>query len=112
MAGRENEIGACKCPVCSSKSARLRVSAKSLAYVTCNTCNSQVFARSDRSDEALRALHIPDAAPAPAAPPTPAPAPVPVVTPVTPAPAKPAAPAPIQPTKQPAPSGLGWGFLS
>lgn len=119
MAGRENEIGACKCPVCGSKTARLRVSAKSLAYVTCNTCNSQVFARSDRSDDALRALHVPDAAPAPvaapaapAAPPKPAPAPAPVVTPVTPAPVKPAAPAPIQPPKQPAPSGLGWGILA
>ena len=32
------------------------VSAKGLAYVTCNACNCQLFARSDQSDTLLRAL--------------------------------------------------------
>lgn len=84
-AERENEIGRCRCPVCSSTQARLRVSARQLAYVTCNACNSQTFGRSERSDELLRALHIKDAAPEPApaqdvppaAPTPPAPAPAP-----------------------------------
>lgn len=61
MAASEREIGRCTCPVCKSDRARLRVSAKQLAYVVCNTCNAQVFGRSDRSDEALRALHIKEA---------------------------------------------------
>ena len=57
-AARDNEIGRCRCPVCSSDRARLRVSAKQLAYITCDSCNLQAFARSDRSDEKLRALLI------------------------------------------------------
>lgn len=76
MAATENTIGRCTCPVCKSGRASLRVSAKQLAYITCNTCNFQGFARSDRSDELLRALHIKDdAQPAPEAKPTPAPTP-------------------------------------
>lgn len=98
-------IGRCKCPVCSSTRASLRLSGKSLSYVVCNACNVQVFARSDVSDEKLRALLLerdgqetPPAAPAPAPVPTPQPkAPEPVAAPPSPA---------------PAPSGgLGWGFF-
>jgi len=74
---RENEIGRCRCPVCASDRARLRVSAKQLAYVTCDTCNAQIFARSDRSDEKLRSMLVAEAAPAaPEAAPAAAPAPV------------------------------------
>lgn len=65
MAANERRIGAARCPLCGSKKASLGVSAKGLAYLTCNSCNSQTFARSDRSDEALRALHIPEAQAAP-----------------------------------------------
>lgn len=82
-------IGACKCPVCSSDKASLRLSAKQLAYVHCNTCHIQCFSRSDVSDTKLRALLI-AAKPAPelelpvatAAAPiaTPAPAPAPAKT--------------------------------
>lgn len=60
MAARENEIGRCQCPVCTSRRARLRVNVKGLAYVTCDTCNCQVFARSDRSDQLLRETYISD----------------------------------------------------
>jgi len=83
------QIGRCKCPVCGGV-ARLSLAKSQLAVVTCNGCNFQGFARSDRSDEKLRALVIPEqkqdltpAAPAPApvavpaVPPAPAPAPKP-----------------------------------
>jgi hypothetical protein len=71
MTARENEIGRAQCPVCRSPRARLRVSAKGLAYLVCDACNAQVFARSDRSDELLRAMHKPEPVPesAPAAAP-------------------------------------------
>lgn len=71
-APRENEIGRCRCPVCDSTKARLRFSAKGLAYVNCDACNIQLFARSDNSDRLLRALHIPEAAPTPPVDPAPA----------------------------------------
>lgn len=88
---RENEIGRCRCPVCASDRARLRVSSKKLTYVTCDSCNVQVFARSDRSDEKLRSmLMADDAAPTPT--PTPAPTMAPTPEP-TPAPAKEPVPA-------------------
>lgn len=104
MAGRENEIGRCRCPVCSSTRARLRVSTKQLAYVTCDTCNAQVFARSDRSDAALRALHIAEPAEPATVDAQPAP-PAPAVQ-HQPAPAAKPAPAPVA-----KPQGMGWGIL-
>lgn len=58
MAARENEIGHCRCPLCKSTRANLRVSAKQLAYITCNACQSQTFCRSDVSDGHARALRI------------------------------------------------------
>ena len=66
----ENMIGTGVCPVCNSPKARFTVSKKQLACMACNTCNSQIFARSDFSDEKLRAC----IRTAPATP-TPAPAP-------------------------------------
>lgn len=65
MAAPDRRIGAARCPLCGSKKASLGVSAKGLAYLTCNACNSQTFARSDRSDEALRRLHVPEPQAAP-----------------------------------------------
>jgi hypothetical protein len=94
---RENEIGRARCPICSTDRARLRVSAKSLAYITCDSCNAQVFARSDRSDEKLRALHVKEAAPAVSA----------VIEQAAPAPAAPAKPATVEPKR-----GLGWGVFA
>lgn len=92
---RENEIGRARCPICSTDRARLRVSAKSLAYINCDSCNAQVFARSDRSDEKLRSMHIKEAAPAvPEASPRPAPA------------------APAKPADDNAKRGLGWGVFA
>lgn len=110
MSARPNDIGQCRCPLCGSTSARLSVSAKQLAYVTCNGCQAQIFARSDRSDALLRALHIkgdePPADPAPApAPAKPAPAPKPVPEP------KPT-PQPEPPKAEPKSAGLGWGIFS
>ena len=51
-------IGACKCPVCGSDKASLRLSTKQLAYLHCNTCHCQCFSRSDVSDSKLRGLLI------------------------------------------------------
>jgi hypothetical protein len=94
------EVGHCRCPVCGSKKARLRVSAKSLAYIVCSACQMQCFARSDQSDERLRAMLVKD---------EPAPEPVPIQAPA----AKPAAdPVPTPPPIQQAakPSRPGWGM--
>jgi hypothetical protein len=60
--------------VCASPKAHYTLSKKGLVCVTCNGCNFQGFARSERSDEILRG-HIKPAA-APGADPAPAPAPV------------------------------------
>lgn len=75
-------IGACRCPVCGSTKASLRLSAKQLSYVHCNTCHCQCFSRSDVSDTKMRGLLIAEEAKpelevkpaAPIAAPTPAPA--------------------------------------
>jgi hypothetical protein len=92
-------IGVARCPCCDSRRAALRLSSRQLAYLVCNTCNVQLFARSERSDLLLRALQIPtvhDPAPAPEpTPPQPAPEPAPA----------PAAP----PARAPAP--ITWGFI-
>jgi hypothetical protein len=77
------QIGRCKCPVCSSTKAKLSLAKSQLCVITCNSCNFQGFARSDRSDELLRALMVSEA---PADPPAGAPTPAPVVT-APPAPA-------------------------
>lgn len=66
-------IGRCRCPVCKSDKARLSLAKSQLAVITCNGCNFQGFARSERSDELLRALIVA----APAAEPAPAPEPAP-----------------------------------
>ena len=90
-------IGRCTCPVCRSDKASLRLSAKQLAYVHCNTCHFQGFSRSDASDTKLRALLIPDTKPEPEAA----------------APAAPAAPivVPLVATKAPA-KASSWGVKS
>lgn len=77
-------LGTGRCPVCGSVKARFTLSSKQLAVVTCNACNFQGFARSEHSDERLRSLITPEAAPATAADP-PA-APVEPVAPPAPAP--------------------------
>ncbi|MDR7095541.1 hypothetical protein [Hydrogenophaga laconesensis] len=82
------KLGQGICPVCRSAKARYTLSSKQLCVVTCNGCNFQGFARSERSDELLRDL-IPKAGPAPSpepAPPAPAPAPEPPAPPPPPAP--------------------------
>lgn len=88
-------IGRCKCPLCSSDRARLSLAKSKLSVITCNACNFQGFARSDRSDDKLRALLIAE----PAAPPADDP---------------PAPPAPTAAAPQPAPATrapMGWGVL-
>lgn len=96
-------IGLARCPLCRHSRARLGLTKSGLACMTCDACNLQMFARSANSDERLRALHVPDAAPAEAAP--------------APAAAAPAAPAPAATTTttsttQAAPRGLGWGVFA
>jgi hypothetical protein len=109
----DNIIGRCRCPVCQSDKASLRVSTRQLAYVLCNVCNLQAFARSDNSDSRLRALHLADesaAAPAPAPEPVATPTPKPAAKPAAPVPAP--APAEIKTTPAPAEAaGLGWGIF-
>lgn len=97
--GESVKLGQGTCPVCRSPKARFTLSGKGLCVITCNGCNFQGFARSERSDELLRDL-IPKAAadPAPGADPAPPPAPAPADPP--------AAPPPPQP--QPRKSFLSW----
>lgn len=71
-------IGLGSCPVCASPKAHYTLSKKGLVCVTCNGCNFQGFARSERSDEILRAKIKPTAAD-PVANPDPAPVAVAVV---------------------------------
>lgn len=100
--GESVRLGTGRCPVCGSIKARFTLSAKQLAVITCNACNFQGFARSEHSDEKLRALISPEptAAPAPAADPP---------APGAPAPAPSPAPAP-QP--EPATTGGRRSFMS
>ena len=56
MADKDNLIGLGRCPCCGSEKAVIKFSAKNLAYLTCNGCNVQIFARSDNSDSRLRAM--------------------------------------------------------
>ena len=47
-------IATIRCGICRSEKARVSVSAKGLAVVTCNACHCQTFARSDVSDRHIR----------------------------------------------------------
>jgi len=100
------KIGLARCPVCKSGGASVSLSKKLLVCMTCNACNLQIFARSGRSDELLRACIT---APPTASPQTapeaakPEPAPTPSIAPVAPAVAPPAPPA------APARSSFGLG---
>lgn len=91
-------IGRCRCPVCKSDRARLSLAKSRLSVITCNGCNFQGFARSDKADELLRARLVIEAPPVPAAPPAP------VRTESAPPPAPPKAPEPVRtaPTPEPA----------
>lgn len=104
-------IGACRCPVCKSDKARLTLAKSQLPVLTCNACNLQIFSRSSRSDELLRAGLIVNEAPA--APPVQPAAPSPALKPEPVHTEKPAA-APVQ-AKPAAPvrtgGGLSWGIL-
>lgn len=71
MAAKEKKepaprLGFGRCPIgCGCRKAVYALSVKGLAFCYCNLCNTQVFARSARSDEVLRANIIPDSAPGP-----------------------------------------------
>jgi len=100
-------IGPCRCPLCGGK-ARLTLAKSQLAVITCNGCNFQGFARSDRSDELLRGMRLAvDAAPVATVATSPAgtseaAAPAPVRTDPLPAPVRTGATPPT--TSQPAPA--------
>ncbi len=86
------KIGDARCPLCGGTS-RVGLAKTQLPVLTCNACNIQLFTRSDRSDQLVRALLLApkkDAEPAPGSN-APAPAPAPSATPQTPTPT-PAAP--------------------
>lgn len=85
--GDANRIGPGRCPVCASPKARYTLSKNGLCVVTCNACNFQGFARSERSDSLLRELIASEAPPpvppakdpptGPGSPPLPPPIPTP-----------------------------------
>lgn len=63
------KIGNARCPLCGG-TARVSLSKNKLTVMTMNCCNAQLFTRSDRSDELVRALILqekPAETPAPAA---------------------------------------------
>jgi hypothetical protein len=105
-------IGPATCPLCRGR-ARVSLSSKGLPVLTCNGCNIQLFARSDRSDDLVRALLLPADAPAltpapvaePEAKPVAASKPVPAPTP-SPQPVAPVL-APVAPPAGPKKSGFG-----
>lgn len=57
-------IGTIRCGICGSPKARVSLSKRGLAVITCHACNTQAFARSERSDELVRANLVPCARPA------------------------------------------------
>lgn len=84
------KIGDATCPLCRAQGARVSLSKSRLAVLTCNACNLQLFSRSGRSDELVRAYitkaapaaaPAPVAAPEPEALPNPQPAPAPAARP-------------------------------
>lgn len=52
-------IGHVRCPWCASNKARVSVTKSGLSAVTCSTCHSQTFARSDYSDTKIRQAMTP-----------------------------------------------------
>lgn len=86
------KIGDGTCPLCQGV-ARVSLSKSGLTVMTCNGCNMQLFTRSGRSDELVRARIKLSDGPAPAAEPIQLPGPAAVVLPVhaaAPIPPKPA----------------------
>lgn len=65
-------IGTITCPACDFPDAAVRESAKGKAYVVCDECGSQTFARGEKSDASIRRRMKPCAAPAAVAPAAPA----------------------------------------
>lgn len=105
------KIGPATCPLCGG-TASVSLSKKLLPVLTCNGCNIQMFARSDRSDDLVRKLLKPKAEAPAAAPSAPAAAPVAEAKPAAPAPAAkpvPEAPPPAPVTEKPGIFGLIGG---
>lgn len=95
------KIGQARCPVCKSGGASVSLSKKNLVCLTCNACNLQIFARSGRSDELVRAYIVPASAPAEA--PKASAAPIPSTAPAAPA------VAPAAPVAEPPRAAFGLG---
>lgn len=85
------DLGRCACPVCAGNAA-LRETIKRKAYVVCENCGVQIFARGHESDSLLRRLGGPLAGGAERAEPGPAASAPPVEPPAKQPPAQPAAP--------------------
>jgi len=71
MSKKRNVVGLVKCSVCGFTDAEVGEAATGYAYVVCDECGSQMFCRSRRCDEKLRASMRP-AGDKPATKPTPA----------------------------------------
>ncbi len=55
------DIGLIKCPICAMSGAHVRETEKHRAYILCEECNVQIFARGTESDKAIRAAMKPSA---------------------------------------------------
>lgn len=102
-------LGLIDCPVCRTGGQELREATTKRAYMNCDQCDCQVFARSKFSDAKLRALVPPKPAPATTTtakqdPPTDA-KPAPKKQPATKQPAAP------EPAVRPASAAAGAGFF-
>jgi hypothetical protein len=60
-------LGTCTCPNCGYDKAQVREDSRGFAYIKCDECDYQGFARSRRGDEKMRAKLAPASSPAPAA---------------------------------------------
>lgn len=75
------DIGLILCPCCEFPGAHVRETVKKRAYIVCDECSSQTFARGAVSDASIRRRMIASAATPPA--PSPAPSPAPAKKPET-----------------------------
>lgn len=53
------DIGLIACPICGMSGAHVRETDKGRAYILCEECNVQIFARGAESDKSIRAAMVP-----------------------------------------------------
>lgn len=65
------DIGTINCPICAMSGAHVRETEKRRAYILCEECNVQIFARGADSDKKIRAAMKPEGEETPAEKPAP-----------------------------------------